>query len=610
MDKKAEKAEGKKQVARPSRYINLPSRPVQHKSYDDLHLKKTILFSDEARLELQAGIDLLADAVRTTLGPVGGNVGVERQGESPLLTSDGTTICEEISLGHRHRNMGVQLLRQVAAATQKSAGDGATMAIVLAQAIVREGFKNIAAGANPMLLRRGLLKGGAMARLALSNLSQPLETRADMIAIATLASGDPEIGEIVGDVIDTLGEDGVVWIYDYRGLDTQVEIGQGLYWKNGYVSPRFITDPNNGRAELKAAAVLITDGQISRAEELIPIMERLVRAGQFNLLIIAEGVLDNALGLLVANMQRGKFNCLAVKPPSFGELRQAMLSDLAVATGATLFSKEMGRSLQSATLDDLGHVSQAVATLNRTTLTGGHGSTAAVEARVAEIRTLMEQTEDKTAQGKLQQRLAALKDGVATIRVGGLTKAQRKERERFFKKALAAVRGAVEEGIQPGGGVAFLNVIPVLEVVEPECMEEAAALRCLERAFEAPLRQLAANAGQDGAVVVEEVCRRQDETRNPFIGYDVLRREFGDLREWGILDSTRMARTVVQNAISAASILLTVEATVGVVPGQGKAIRYQLNEEAEKRDLWQKKQRYAMKRRRRLGRQKPPKRVW
>jgi len=356
--------------------------------------------------------------------------------------------------------------------------------------------------------------------------------------------------------------------------------------------------------------VLITERKISRAEELVPIVDKLVRAGQSNLLIIAEGVLDNALGLLVVNMQRGKLNCLAVKPPSYGELRQAMLSDLAVATGATLFSRALGRSLQSATLDDLGHVSQAVATLNRTTLTGGNGSTAAVEARVAEIRTLMAQTEDKHAQGKLQQRLAALKDGVATIRVGGLTQAERKERERLFKKALAAVRGALEEGIQPGGGVAFLNVIPALDAVEPECMEEEAALRCLQRAFETPLRQLAANAGQDGAAIVEEVCRRQDETRNPFIGYDVLRRDFGDLREWGILDSTRMARTVVQNAVSAANVLLTVEASVGVVPGQWEAIRYQLDEEAEKRDLWQKKQRYKMKRRRRLGRQKPPKRVW
>ena len=259
---------------------------------------------------------------------------------------------------------------------------------------------------------------------------------------------------------------------------------------------------------------------------------------------------------------------------------------------------------------DFALLTPAVATHNRTTLTGGDGSAAAIEARVAEIRTLMEQTEDKHTQDKLQQRLAALKDGVATIRVGGVTRAQRDERERLFKKALAAVRGAVEEGIQPGGAVAFLNVIPALDAVEPECMEEAAAVRCLQRAFEVPLRQLAANAGEDGGAVLEEVCRRQDETRNPFIGYDVLRREFGDLREWGILDSTRTARTVVQNAISAASILLTVEATVGVVPGQWKAIRYQLDEEAEKRDLWRKKQRYKMKRRRRLGRQKPPKRVW
>ena len=240
------KAEGKKQVARPSRYIDLPSKPVQHKSYDDLHLKKTVLFSDEARLELQAGIDVLADAVRTTLGPLGGSVGVERKGESPLLTSDGITVSKEISLGHPHRNMGVQLLRQVAAATQKSAGDGATTAIVLAQAIIREGFTNIAAGANPMLFRRGLLKGGVIARLALSNLSQPLERRATMVDVATLASGDPEIGGIIGDVVDTLGEDGVVWIYDYTGRDTRVEIGQGLYWKSGYVSPA--SSPTPGTA--------------------------------------------------------------------------------------------------------------------------------------------------------------------------------------------------------------------------------------------------------------------------------------------------------------------------------------------------------------------------
>jgi chaperonin GroEL len=581
--------------------------PEPVKSYDDLRLKKSVIFSEQARREIQAGINLLADTVRVTLGPLGGSVVLKRPGESPCFTHDGMTAATGLTLPSPHRNLAVQFLRQAAAATYETAGDGSTTTIVLAQAILNEGFKNIAAGANPVFFQRGLLKGATIARLALNKLSQPLTSLADTLSIATLASGDPEIGALICHVVTTLGKDGVIWMHDYEGVELSVELAQGMSWKQGYLSSSFVTHQAADEAVLEDAPVLVTSSRLSQAYEIVPIMDQLMRAGRPRLLVIADTVLGNALATLVVNQQQGKFKSLVVKPPAFEAQRQAMLSDIAVLTGATLFNAELGRPLQSATLNDLGQVERAIATHNRTTLSGGQGSPAAIQARLKEIRTLMAQTGDKSARDKLQQRLAALAGGFATIRVGGYTDAHRQERQRLLRKAFASVRGAVEEGVLPGGGIALLNIIPTLAAAKPATSDEAAALRCLQRAFEAPLRQLAANAGQDAGAILGEVQRLQRETRNPFIGYDLLRQAYGDLRQERVLDPTPVVRAAMLNAISTASLILTIETSVGVIPGQPISLAEPPSEtllrlKAERKE---RKERY-----RRLGRQKPPRRVW
>jgi chaperonin GroEL len=589
--------------------------PQPVKSYENMRLKKSVLFAEQARGEIHTGIHLLASTVKGTLGPLGGAVVVECLGESPWLTRDGLAASARLTLASPHHNLGVQLLRQAATATQETAGDGATTAVVLAQAIVNEGLRNIAAGANPVFFRQGLLKGAAIARLALGKLSRPLAGMAEMLSVATLASGDAEIGALVCHVATTLGKDGVIWMHDHEGVDLAVELAQGMSWKQGYLSANFITHPNTGEAILENASVLVADATLSQAHEIVPILEQLVCAapggerlpGAPRLLVIADAVVGNALATLVVNHQQGKVKSLVVKPPVFDAQRRAILSDIAVLTGATLFDAGVGRPIQKATLNDLGQVEWAIATHNRTTLTGSNGSPAAIEARVREIRTLMANTGDKAAQDKLQQRLAGLVGGFATIRVGGYTDAHRKERGRLLRKAYSSVRSAVAEGVLPGGGIALLNIIPTLAAAKPVTAEEAAALCCLQRAFEAPFRQLAANAGQDAGAILAVVQRRQQVTRNPFIGYDVLRQACGDLCEWGVLDPTPVVRTAMLNAISAASQILTIETSIGVIPGQPISLAEPPSEtllrlRAERKE---RKERY-----RRLGRQKPPKRVW
>jgi len=426
-------------------------------------------------------------------------------------------VAEGITLPDPHQNMGVQFLKQTAAATREKAGDGSTTTIILAQEIIREGLKNIAAGANPMIFRRGLAKGAAAAQMALEKMSRRPRTMAEVVQVATAASGDPEIGELVGQVITRLGPQGFINIQEGSGLGLQVEYDEGMCWHDGYVSTAFVTDQSTGQAVMENPYVLVTDHKISRSDELVPIMDLLAQADEPNLLVIAEAVTGSALATLVVNQQQGQFNCLAVKPPAYGALRKAMYRDIAIFAGATLFSDETGRPLETATLADLGRVSQVVATHRTTTLIGGGGSPAQIEQRVREIKTLIEATQDKTERDKLWQRLAKLASGVAIIQVGGLTEMHRKERRRRLENALSAVRGAVQEGVVVGGGVALLNAIPALDEMKVHETDEAAALRCLKRAFEAPLRQLAANAGEDGGTVVGQVCWLQRELKNPCI---------------------------------------------------------------------------------------------
>ncbi|HEY64762.1 MAG TPA: molecular chaperone GroEL [Caldilineae bacterium] len=581
----------------------------EFKSFDELNqkLKKTILLSEEARDTLQAGMDVLASAARTTFGPRGRAVALGQGDGSPLVTFDGVKVAEEIVLPDPHQNMGAQLLRQAAIATRDKAGDGSTATIILAQEICREGIKNIAAGANPMLFRRGLAKGAAAAQVALERMSRPLRTMDETVQVAIAASDEPEIGELVGELITRLGPDGFIHIQEDFGPGVQVEYHEGMHWYGGYLSTAFITDQETGQAILEDPYVLVTDRKISQAEELIPIMERLSQADEPRLLVIAEAVTGSALATLVVNQQQGRFRCLAVKPPAYGALRKAMFRDIAVLTGATLLSDEIGRPLSSVTPADLGRVNRVIATHKMTTLIGGKGDPSQIERRIREIRTLVELTQSKTERDKLRQRLARLAGGVAIVQVGGLTEAQRKERRRRLTNALSAVRGAVHEGVVVGGGVALLNAIPALDEVKAENDEEAAALRCMQRAFEAPLRQLAANAGEDGGAVVGQVRWLQQKLDNPNIGYDVLRREYGDLSEMGILDPLPVVRAVLRNAVSVAWILLSTETCVGVIPGQ--KIRWR--EPSERQRLWAAKRADLWDRARRAGgRLKPPRRVW
>jgi chaperonin GroEL len=396
-------------------------------------------------------------------------------------------------------------------------------------------------------------------------------------------------------------------MHDQEGTELTVELAQGMSWKQGYVSTSFVTNQAADEAVLDDVPVLVSGYRLTQASELVPIMDQLSRADQPRLLVVSEEVSGSALATLVINHQQGRFKCLAVKPPAFDAQRRAILSDLALLTGATLFSPELGRSLQTATLSDLGQVNRAMATHNRTSLSGGQGSPAAIQTRIQEIRALMAHTSHKPDRDKLQQRLASLAGGFATIRVGGYTAIHRQERQRLLRKTFSSVRGAVEEGVLPGGGIALLNLIPTLTAVKPANSDEAAALRCLQKAFEVPLRQLVANAGQDAGAVLGEVQRLQQAGRNSFIGYDLLRQAYGDLRQWGILEPTPVVRAAMLNAISTAALILTIETSVGVVPDQPIHLADPPSETLLrlKAERQERQERYH-----RLGRQKPPKRVW
>jgi len=579
------------------------------KSFDELNrkLKKTVLLSGHARRALLAGINVVADAARVTLGPTGRAICFGSNGTFPLLTWDGVTVAENITLADRHRNVGVQLLRQAAVATRDKAGDGSTTTIVLAQELIREGLKVIAAGANPMVFRRGLIKGAAAVQVALEQMKRSVATMTELEQIATAAANDLEIGQLVSQLISRLGPQGFINIQDGTGLGFQVEYHQGMYWHDGYVSTAFVTDPERDEAVLEDAYVLVTDRKLSQAEEVAFIMDQLIQVGTPTLLVVAEAVTGAALATLVINRQRGNFRCLAVKPPAYGAQRKAMLRDIAVLTGATLFSDETGRPLSSAVIADLGRVERVVASQRRTTLIGGKGTADQIEQRIREIRTLIQITQDKSERDKLWQRLARLTGGVAIVQVGGLTEAHRKERRRRLENALAAARGAVEEGIVVGGGVAFLNAIEALTDVRIDDPEEALALHCLRCALEAPIRQLAINAGQEPGSVIGQVRWLQQEWDNPCIGYDVLRGEYGDLTKRGVMDPLPVVRAALRNAVSLAWIILGVEALVGIIPGQ----RIRFTEPSERHRQWILRRQDLRERARRAGgRLRPPQRVW
>jgi chaperonin GroEL len=538
-------------------------------------MPKELLYSEEARRALERGVNAVANAVRVTLGPKGRNVVLDKKFGAPSITKDGVTVAKEIELAQHFENLGAQLVREVASKTNDVAGDGTTTATVLAQAMVREGLKMVAAGSNPMALRRGIEKAVQKAVEKLKELAIEVKTREDIEHVAAIAGNDPEIGKIIAEAMDKVGKDGVITIEESKGTETTVEFVEGLQFDRGYLSPYFVTDPERMECILEEPFILIHEKKISSAMDLVPLLERVYRAGR-PLLVIAEDVEGEALATLVINKLRGVLQCCAVKAPGFGERRKAMLEDIAILTGGTFLSEELGVKLENVTLDMLGRARKVVVTKDDTTIVEGAGSKEAIQGRIAQIKRQIEETESDYDREKLQERLAKLSGGVAVIKVGAPTETEMKEKKHRFEDALNATRAAVEEGIVAGGGVTYIHLVPVLDELEKELTDpdEKIGVRIVKRALEEPLRQIAENAGWEGSVVVEKVRQFEPKTVNGdvhFVGFDALKEEFVDMVEQGIVDPVKVVRCALENAASIAAMLLTTEAVVAEKPEEEKA---------------------------------------
>ena len=529
-------------------------------------MAKQLQFSEEARRSLKKGLDILADAVGTTLGPKGRNVALDKKWGAPTVTHDGVTVAKEIELKDPYENMGAQLLKEAATKTNDVAGDGTTTATVLAQAIVTEGMKNVAAGANPMLVKHGIEAASAAAVAAIRKLARDVDTREDIANVASISAADPEIGTLIADVMDRVGKDGVITVEESKGLEFETEYVEGMEFDRGYISPYFITNPETGEAILEDAYVLIYDKKISAATDLVPVLEKMVQSGRRNLLVLAEDVDGEALATLVLNKLRGVMNVLAVKAPAFGDRRKEMLRDIAILTGGQVITEEMGRKLESAQLADLGQARRIVSDKDSTTIIEGHGAEAEIKGRIEQIKAQVETTTSDYDREKLQERLAKLSGGVAIIRVGAATEVELKEKKHRVEDALSATRAAVEEGIVAGGGVTLINAVPALDDVTLELPDENTGVAIVRRALEAPMRGIVENAGLDGAVVIAEIRRRQEAEGNPAIGYDVLSNTYGDMFEKGIIDPAKVTRSAVENAASIAAMILSTEALITDIP--------------------------------------------
>ncbi len=527
---------------------------------------KQLTFQDEARRHLKHGVDILATAVATTLGPKGRNVALDKKFGAPTITHDGVTVAKEIELEDKYPNMGAQMLKEAATKTNDVAGDGTTTATVLAHQIFNEGLKHIVAGANPMLIKRGLEAGQRAVSEALRKSARKIEGKEDMAHIAAISAADVEIGNLIADVMDKVGKDGVVTVEESKGLAFETEYVEGMKFDRGYISPYFVTDSERMEARLENPYLLIHEKKISAAVDLVPLLEKLVQAGKRDLVIIAEDVDGEALATLVLNKLRGTLNVLAVKAPGFGDRRKAMLQDIAILTGGVFISEETGRKLESVNLSDLGQAAKVVADKDNTTIVGGKGREKEIKGRIEQIKVEIEKTTSDYDKEKLQERLAKLSGGVAIIRVGAATEVELKEKKHRVEDALSATRAAVEEGIVPGGGVALLNAIPALDKVQLDDEEARYGLAILRRALEAPTRKIAENAGLDGSVVLAEIRKRQKEEKNKNIGYDVMAGSYVDMLQVGIIDPAKVTRTAVENAVSIAGMLLTTEALITDAP--------------------------------------------
>jgi len=533
-------------------------------------MAKQLLFDEEARRSLKKGIDILASAVKTTLGPKGRNVALDKKFGAPSVTHDGVTVAKEIQLENPFENMGAQLLKEAATRTNDVAGDGTTTATVLAQAVVNEGLKNLAAGANPMQLKHGIETGTEAIVNYIHEIAKPVETREDIAHIASNSAADETIGNLIAEVMDRVGKDGVITVESSRGTNFETEYVEGMQIDRGYSSAYFVTNAEKMEASLENASILITDKKISAIADILPILEKLTQQGRREIVIIAEDVDGEALATLVVNRLRGILNVLAVKAPGFGDRRKELLRDIAILTGGQVISEETGRRLESATLDDLGQARLVVATKEDTTIIEGRGSQEDIQARVRQIKAQIEETTSDYDREKLQERLAKLSGGVALIKVGAGSEVEQKYRQTRVEDALSAARAGIEEGMVPGGGVALLNAIEALGGLKLTG-DAATGVNILRRALEEPIRQLAANGGRDGSVIVEGIRRAQKEQNNQHFGYNVLDDQYQDMFASGITDPAKVTRSALQNATSIAAMILTTEVLITDLPETERA---------------------------------------
>ena len=528
-------------------------------------MAKQLVFSEDARRSLKRGIDVLATAVVTTLGPKGRNVALDKKWGAPTITHDGVTVAKEIELEDPFENMGAQLLKEAATKTNDIAGDGTTTATLLAHTIITEGMKNVAAGANAMLLKRGILAGAEAVVDDIAGQAVELTTKEEIANVAANSAQDLEIGELIAEVMDRVGKDGVITVEESKGLEFETEYVEGMQFDRGYISPYFISSPEAMESVIDDPYVLIHDKKISAAQDLVPILEKLVQRGARNLVVIAEDIDGEALATMVLNKLRGMLNCLAVKAPGFGDRRKAMLRDIATVTGGNVITEEEGRKLDGVTIEDLGRADKVISTKDDTTVVGGHGEDAQIKGRMEQIKVEIDNSTSDYDREKLQERLAKLAGGVAIIRVGAATETELKEKKHRVEDALSATRAAVEEGIVPGGGVALINAIPALDKVKMAYPDEQTGVNILRAALEMPMRKIAENAGKDGAVILDTVRRIQVEKNDTSIGYNVMRDEFVDMI---VLtpDPAKVTRGALSNAASIAAMVLSTEALVTDIP--------------------------------------------
>lgn len=528
-------------------------------------MAKTLLFGEEARRNMQAGVDKLANTVKVTLGPKGRNVVLDKKFGSPLITNDGVSIAREIELEDPYENMGAQLVKEVATKTNDVAGDGTTTATLLAQAIIREGLKNVTAGANPMMVRNGIRVAVEKSVEGIKAISKPVAGKEDITRVAAISASDETIGQLIADAMEKVGNEGVITVEESKSMGTELDIVEGMQFDRGYVSAYMVTDTEKMEAVLDNPYILITDKKITNIQDILPILEQIVQAGR-KLLIIAEDIEGEAMATLVVNKIRGTFTCVAVKAPGFGDRRKEMLQDIAILTGGTVISEELGRDLKEVTLDMLGQTESVKVTKENTIIVNGKGNKDEIKNRVHQIRVQIEESTSEFDKEKLQERLAKLAGGVAVIKVGAATETELKERKLRIEDALAATKAAVEEGIVPGGGTAYVNVINEVAKLTSNVADEQVGINIIVRALEEPMRQIAYNAGVEGSVIIDKV-----KSSEAGIGYDVLKDEYNNMIKAGIVDPTKVTRSALQNAASVASTFLTTEAAVADIPDKNPA---------------------------------------